>query len=673
MTIDAASNPYPHGSRQPAAAWSLPLWLHVSLLLLASTLCTAAALLWLPTGWRWLGVATVVLAGAGFSRTLTQVLRRLAVEADAIRGFDFSDHPVVRSRVREADALGNGLDLMRDTVRRFLALNHELVREDAIDRLLPLLLHDMQQAAEAHSGVLYQADPADGTLRAQACGGGLGMVDPAALAAIAPGAIPSLPARAFDLRHAVSSTLDAESRAAWGLPDSLTVNETLIAVPLFDRRGHGTGLLLLFGSHVNDAGKRRFLDALAASAGLILETRGLLQDRKQLLDAVIRMLAGAIDAQSPYTGGHCARVPELMQLLVTAACEAEQGPFAQFSLDADGWEAVHIASWLHDCGKIATPEYVVDKATKLETIHNRIHDVRTRFEVLKRDAEIDCWRAIAEGGDRTALLHRLRDQHAVLDAEFAFVAQCNVGGEYLGDAERDRLRRVGSRTWMRTLDDRIGLSQEELARCQGPAAALPASEMLLADKPEHRIAHPPLDAAAQARLASFRMPRPALRCDRGELHNLGVSRGTLTMEERYTINEHMIHTLVMLEQLPFPPHLRCVPELAGAHHEKMDGTGYPRQLRREQMSPAARMLAVADVFEALTAADRPYKTAKTLSESLAIMARMCRDAHLDPDIFALFLRSGVPQVYGERFLIPAQCDAVDVDALLGVAGVASAD
>lgn len=650
---------------------SLPLWAHVSLLLLACIGCTAAALLWLPVGWRWLAVLAILLAGAGFSYTITHVLRQLSVEADAIRGFDFSDHPVSRSRVREADVLGHGLDLMRDTVRRFLALNLELARESDIDTLLPLLLADMQLAAAAQGGVLYLVDPADGLLHVHATRGVAadGITPP--WPSMRPSALPALLQQAIAQRHSASGRLDGAEREVPGL-QALPAGTAVVAVPLFDRRDACTGLMLLFADHLADAGQLRFLDALAANAGLMLETRGLLRDRKQLLDAVIRMLAGAIDAQSPYTGGHCERVPELTRLLVSAACETGEGAFADFDLDADEWEAVHIASWLHDCGKIATPEYVVDKATKLETIHNRIHEVRTRFEVLKRDAEIACWRGIAEGGPRDVLLDRLQAAHAQLDADFAFIAGCNVGGEFLGDADRQRLHAIGQRNWMRTLDDRIGLSQEELARCDGPPATLPVREALLADKPEHRIDHAPLDADDHRRLAGFRMPRPELRSHRGELHNLGVSRGTLTAEDRYIINEHMIHTIVMLEQLPFPPHLRSVPELAGAHHEKMDGTGYPRRLHREEMSPVARMMAVADVFEALTAADRPYKTAKTLSESLAIMARMCRDAHLDPDIFELFLRSGVPQTYGERFLDPAQCDRVDTDALLRTAGLGPA-
>jgi HD-GYP domain-containing protein (c-di-GMP phosphodiesterase class II) len=161
------------------------------------------------------------------------------------------------------------------------------------------------------------------------------------------------------------------------------------------------------------------------------------------------------------------------------------------------------------------------------------------------------------------------------------------------------------------------------------------------------------------------MPRiPVLLYNRGELYNLAIGRGTLTDEERYKINEHIVQTLIMLQDLPFPKHLRAVPEIAGGHHEKMDGSGYPRGLRREEMSPLARMMAIADIFEALTAIDRPYKQGKTLSEAVAIMSRMQQEQHIDGDLFALFLRSGVHLEYARQFMKPEQIDAVDVDGLL---------
>jgi HD domain len=228
-----------------------------------------------------------------------------------------------------------------------------------------------------------------------------------------------------------------------------------------------------------------------------------------------------------------------------------------------------------------------------------------------------------------------------------------------------RLRHIGARTWLRTLDDRIGISHEELQRKQRtPAVPLPAVEPLLADKPEHLFPRPDRDRLDPDNPWGFRIDTPEHLYNRGELYNLAVERGTLSAEERHKINDHMVQTIRMLAQLPFPRHLRNVPEIAGGHHEKMDGSGYPRRLVREQLSLSARMMGVADVFEALTAADRPYKRGKTLSESLQIMARMSQGAHIDADVFALFLRSGAYLEYAHRFLRPEQIDAVDITRYL---------
>ena len=336
----------------------------------------------------------------------------------------------------------------------------------------------------------------------------------------------------------------------------------------------------------------------------------------------------------------------------------------------DEWEALHIAAWLHDCGKITTPEYVVDKATKLETLNDRIHEIRTRVEVLKRDLWIDYWQARAQGGDEASLA-AIRDAGlAELDDDFAFIARCNLGNEAMAEADLQRLESIARRTWSRTLDDRLGVSWEENRRQQRtPAAPLPVIEPLLADKPEHLIERNPCELIPADNPWGFKLDVPPYKYNRGELYNLKIGKGTLTCEERYVINHHMVQTIRMLSHLPFPSHLNSITEIAGGHHEKMDGTGYPRQLKREQMSLPARMMAIADIFEALTAADRPYKRGKTLSEALGIMATMCRTAHIDPELFELFIQTGIYQQYADRFMEPQQIDGVDPEAVLGKAGL----
>jgi HD-GYP domain-containing protein (c-di-GMP phosphodiesterase class II) len=406
-----------------------------------------------------------------------------------------------------------------------------------------------------------------------------------------------------------------------------------------------------------------FVEALSGTAAISIENQNLLREQKQLLDSLIKLIAGAIDAKSPYTGGHCQRVPVLATMLAAAACEAKRGPFRDFAMNDDEWETLHIAAWLHDCGKVTTPEHVVDKATKLQTIYDRLHEVRMRFEVLKRDAEIEYWRRVADGADRISLRSELEEKWRELDAEFQFVALCNEGGESMAPEKIERISRIAQRTWLRTLDDRVGLSQEERARgASVPASSLPAVEQLLADKPEHVIERSGTDPPASERAERFTRQVPPHQRNIGEIHNLCIGRGTLTEEERYIINDHVVQTIRMLSQLPFPKHLKKVPEIAGGHHEKLDGTGYPRRLSGEELSPAARILAIADVFEALTARDRPYKTGRTLSQAIAIMASMSRERHIDAALFELFLTSGVYRRYAERFLEPAQIDEVDVGA-----------
>ncbi len=644
---------------------SLPLYLHITLLSVGLVAVTGLVLRHFGDVIPGLGEFGLLLGAVAVlallaSRRIAAPLAELAKQAEAVRRFDFSDHPLIRSPVQEIDQLAGAFDLMRDAVRRFLRINRRLATETDLEALQPWLLDKMVDLAGARGGVLYLVDGVTDALGATALDaeGGRARAHPG-LPSLQQEALPRLMADARATMQPANGRMTAAELEAIGLDAGLASYATL-ALPLRDRREQLLGMLLLFKDGEIDAANASFIEALAASAATSLETQELLRGQKTLLEATIRMIAGAIDAQSPYTGGHCERVPELTFMLARAACAAQDGPYAGFGLDAEEWEALHIGAWLHDCGKVATPEHVVDKATKLETVYDRIHEVRMRFEVLKRDAEIGYWRGLAEGGDQAALRERRDALLAALDDEFAFVADCNVGGEYLSPEKQQRLREIGARRWWRTLDVRMGVSRYELARHVAPPLPLPVEEMLLADKPEHRIPRPPEEAIAADNHWGFRVDVPELLYNRGELHNLSISRGTLTAEERYKINEHMVHTIRMLSELPFPRHLRAVPEIAGGHHEKMDGTGYPRRLDRSQLSPVARMMAIADIFEALTAADRPYKPGKTLSEALKIMASMRKDNHIDPELFELFLRSGVHLDYARRFMRAEQIDEVRI-------------
>jgi HD-GYP domain-containing protein (c-di-GMP phosphodiesterase class II) len=630
----------------------------------------ATLLLCLPLGWV-------------ISRILVKPLHALVKEADAIRSFDFNFPLARRSPVLEVDQLSVSMARMKDTLASFFRITDTLGAETRFAPLLQRVLFETVQIAQAQAGLIYLRESDSSRMEPY------GLVIDGTSQAL----------EAFDIQ---GHDLQQNKGPAWfeqlvsannvvsnfGVDQAGDLQKVLLAmqsprihligIRLHNRHDETIGLLILL---VNDSGaaadleklrpdRIAFLQAVSGAAAVSIESQRLQARQKQLLDAFIQLLAGAIDAKSPYTGGHCQRVPELTLMLAQAAAASQAPAFRAYQPNENEWEALHIAAWLHDCGKVTTPEYVVDKATKLETINDRIHEIRTRFEVLKRDAWISYWQARALGGDEGALAE-LRDATlTALDDDFAFVARCNLGSEAMAEADLQRLDDLARRTWLRTLDDRLGVSWEENRRqSRTPAPGLPVSEKLLADKPEHLLERDPNELIPEDNPWGFKLDVPRYKYNRGELYNLSISRGTLTREERYVINHHMVQTIMMLSHLPFPGHLDSIAEIAGGHHEKMDGTGYPKRLKREDMSLPARMMAIADIFEALTAADRPYKKAKTLNEALAIMATMCREAHIDAQLFGLFINEGVYMQYALRFLDPGQIDSVDPASLLHKAGL----
>jgi hypothetical protein len=280
---------------------------------------------------------------------------------------------------------------------------------------------------------------------------------------------------------------------------------------------------------------------------------------------------------------------------------------------------LRIAGMLHDCGKITTPVHVVDKATKLETIFDRIAVVDTRFEALKREAEIAMLRSVmaardvgnSEAADRARAEFEAKVRQYDDDREF--IRRANIGGERMRPEDQARVSQIAQYTWT------------------GPSGKV---EKFLSDDEEM---------------------------------NLNIQYGTLNAKERDIVNHHIVATIKMLEALPWPRHLLNVPEYAGGHHERMDGKGYPKGLKREEMSVQARIMAIADIFEALTAADRPYKSAKTLSESLNILGKFKEGGHIDPDLFDVFVREGVYLRYAKEFLKPEQIDEVDLAKVPGYA------
>ncbi|MFP6849297.1 MAG: HD domain-containing phosphohydrolase [Pseudomonas sp.] len=628
-------------------------------------------LLCIPIGWL-------------LSNILVKPLRILVSEAEAIRSFNF-DHPASgRSLVKEVDQLAVSMNHMKETISSFLDIAASLSAETRFDALLQRVLRETIGLSDANGGLLYLRDSSSGRLEPHALFineqqqnlqqhriPSFNQDDAALpdwLAQTATGGGSVTVALGFD-----------QAQGFQGLLHHLNSPRIhLVCTGLHNRQGQTLGVLLLLHRDTGDdadlamlsPARIAYVEAVSGVAALCIESQRLLDQQKKLLDAFIQLIAGAIDAKSPYTGGHCQRVPEATLMLARAAAASEEAAFRSYQPTEEEWEALHIAAWLHDCGKVTVPEYVVDKATKLETICNRIHEVRMRFEVLKRDAWIAYWQGLSQGGEASSLGQARDELLSTLDDEFAFVARCNLGGEAMAEADLERLRSIAGRTWMRTLDDRLGGSWEEnLRQSRTPEATLPVQESLLSDKPEHLIERPDSELIAEDNPWGFKLDVPTYKYNRGELYNLSIGRGTLTNEERFIINGHMVQTIRMLSHLPFPPHLANVAEIAGGHHEKMDGSGYPKRLKREEMSLPARMMAIADIFEALTAVDRPYKKGKMLSESLNIMANMCKNAHIDPDLFGLFIREKIYLDYAQRFIRKEQIDNVDLAALLAKAGL----
>jgi len=386
-------------------------------------------------------------------------------------------------------------------------------------------------------------------------------------------------------------------------------NDLIGVLQLLNASDPGTGEIIPFSEDMQN-----LIESLAAQAAVAITTVRLIEGLESLLESFIQLIADAIDEKSPYTGGHCSRVPALAIMLAEKVNQTTQGLFADVSFSQEDMDELRIAAWLHDVGKITTPEYVVDKATKLETIYDRVHELNTRFEVLKRDVEIEYYKACSkttDPGQLAELKAEKTSKLAQLDDDQMFLNECNTGGEFMADDKKERVLQIA----------------------EYPIVLGGEKQKVLSDD---------------------------------WVMNLNISKGTLNNKERDKINDHIVVTLDMLEKLPFPKHLKRVPEFAGGHHETMIGTGYPKGLKKEDMSVQARIMGIADIFEALTASDRPYKKGKTLSEAMRIMGFFKADHHIDADLFDVFLSEGVFQEYADKYLDEKYIDEVNIQQFLDI-------
>jgi HD-GYP domain-containing protein (c-di-GMP phosphodiesterase class II) len=412
--------------------------------------------------------------------------------------------------------------------------------------------------------------------------------------------------RAFDTR------MGYRSQSFLTLPMLNHENELIGVLQLINAKGAKNGQIIEFSKVFQRIG-----ESLASQAAIALTNNRLIGQFRGLFESFINLISEAIDKKSPYNGAHCRRVPTLTMMIADAACQADFGIFKDFDLDEEERYELKIAGLLHDCGKVTTPVHVIDKATKLETIFDRIHLINTRFEVLKRDAEITFLnqKMAAIESDNLSIISELEDAFQQKLAQYSsdqdFLRICNIGGEFMHEEYKERLQIIANYRW----SDPKGVETNFLSE--------------------------------------------------DEVYNLNISRGTLTTEEREIINNHIVVTIEMLEQLPYPRNLRRVPEYAGGHHERMDGKGYPKGLTRDQMSLPARMMGIADIFEALSAKDRPYKKGKNLTECLQILGKMKLNNHIDPDLFDLFVSEKVYLRYANEYLDPDQIDDVDENNIPG--------
>lgn len=603
-----------------------------------------------------------------FSRKISNPLIRLRQDADAISNLYFEEHQIERSVIEEVDELHKSMSKMKSTLKQFISMGNMLTAESNFFRQMQGLLSETTEIAAMTGGMIFLADKDEGIFTPMAFrwnGENIPVAKMSSLQVIEDNFTTFQPVLEG---KTITGTLNKENILSQ-LNDFLQPYLPLrfIAVPMKTHDEQLLGFLLLFNPYElnteRERSKIQLVNALVGSLSVSVETQRLLQEQKNLLNAFIQLIAGAIDAKSAYTGGHCQRVPEITKMLAKAAVNVKEGPFADFTLSDNEWEELHTACWLHDCGKITTPEFVVDKSTKLELIYDRIHEVRMRFEVLKREKEIIFLHRHATIMASEADQQLLADELRQLDEDFYFIANCNVGGEFMSDEAIARIQQIARYHWTRTLDDNAGIANEERVRkSRQPTSSLPVQEPMLADKEEHIIYRENKDRRPE--YYDFKVPEPTLLYNRGEIYNLSIRRGTLTEEDRYKINEHIMQTIIMLKKLPFPRTMANVPTIAGGHHERMDGKGYPYQLNYTQMSIPVRMMAIADVFEALTAADRPYKPGKLLSEALNIMVNMVNENHLDKEIFILFLQSGIWHEYAIAHLQADKVDVIDVSVLL---------
>ena len=396
--------------------------------------------------------------------------------------------------------------------------------------------------------------------------------------------------------------------------------KSILAMPIIDYEGFCQGAIQLLNAQNFENNKtiefdKQIVDDLenfTRQVGSYMNQRKLLKDMENLFESLIQLIAKAIDKKSHYTGKHCERVPILTEMISEELCRKKDGAFKNFNLSSDEKNELRIAAWLHDAGKIATPPHVNDKATKLERIIDGIELIEHRIEILKKDAEIDFLK-------KKSILLQNDDIKGLEKAELIMSNKIELYNNY-----------------MELLDD-VNIGGEQLEK----------SKINQIDKAYRE------ELVVNGKSLSL--------LDNYEKNALSIQRGTLDDNERNKINEHVSITYDLLKEIPFPNNLKDVPTIASNHHEKLDGSGYPLGKKDNDLSFQSRILGFSDIFEALTAPDRPYKKANTLSESLDIMYEMCIRGKIDKEIFKVFLDKKLYMKYAHKHIHKNQIDKIDIN------------
>jgi HD-GYP domain-containing protein (c-di-GMP phosphodiesterase class II) len=543
--------------------------------------------------------------------------------------FRFVDDPSLKRLIKSApDALQELMSTMAERIYQLINIGTALSAERNLPKLLEMIIKEARSITNADAGTIYlksrdekslefvivQTDSLN--LRMGGTSGNPIEWKPVPL--YLPDGSPN---------HKMVSAYVALTGKTVNIPDAYTVKDfdlagtreydmktgyrskSFLVIPMRNHENEIIGVLQLINAMQPGTDKvipfsktqEMLAESLASGAAISITNNQLIADLKNLFDSLVQVIAAGIDEKSPYTGGHIQRVSDLTMSIAETINKQKSGKFKDVHFNEDEMNELRIAAWLHDIGKISTPEYIVDKGTKLETIYDRINIIKKRFTLAKKELEVEYLKrllALKKDKDyREEKEKKLREWYEAgieqLDRDFNFLKECNLGGEFMEESKIERVKKIAKRKV--TVD---GVKQNLLTK--------------------------------------------------DEVYNLCIPKGTLTPEERRIINNHVAVTIKMLNRLPFPKKLKNVPEIAGSHHEKLDGSGYPRGLTEEKITLQSRIMTLADIFEALTAGDRPYKKGKSLSEAMGIIEQMARERHIDPDLFELFKKTGLYRKYAKK-------------------------